>query len=89
MHRIVDEAVALEREFCCDALSVALVGMNAALMAQYIEYVADRLLAALGCAKLYSVANPFDWMVRHNTCRRDCPSCIMLIMFTKINNIFC
>ena len=34
VHRIVSEAVELEREFCCDALSVALVGMNAGLMAQ-------------------------------------------------------
>lgn len=64
IHRIVGEAVALEREFCCEALSVALVGMNATLMAQYIEYVADRLLTTLGCTKLYNVANPFDWMVR-------------------------
>jgi ribonucleoside-diphosphate reductase subunit M2 len=102
---IVAEAVALEREYCCEALSVALVGMNAKLMSQvgahagrragnprgrarqpgkcarsrpvapwrlcarapaclpqYIEYVADRLLVALGYGKLYNVANPFDWM---------------------------
>jgi ribonucleoside-diphosphate reductase subunit M2 len=45
---IVDEAVALEREFCCEALSVSLVGMNARQMAEYIEFVADRLLVALG-----------------------------------------
>lgn len=36
--------------------------MNADLMAQYIQFVADRLLVALGCAKLYNVTNPFDWM---------------------------
>jgi ribonucleoside-diphosphate reductase subunit M2 len=41
-HTIVAEAVELEREFCCEALSVSLVGMNAGLMAQYIEFVADR-----------------------------------------------
>jgi ribonucleoside-diphosphate reductase subunit M2 len=62
VHAIVAEAVALERAFCCDALSVALVGMNAALMATYIEFCADRLLVALGHPKLYGVANPFDWM---------------------------
>ena len=62
VHRIVGEAVELEREFCCEALSCALVGMNAALMAQYIEFVADRLLLELGCSRLYGVANPFDWM---------------------------
>ncbi len=62
MHRIVKEAVDLEHEFCCTALPVSLVGMNAALMGQYIEYVADRLLVELGCEKLYNSLNPFDWM---------------------------
>jgi ribonucleotide reductase beta subunit family protein with ferritin-like domain len=36
--------------------------MNAVLMRQYIEFVADRLLVALGCPKHYSAANPFDFM---------------------------
>ena len=62
VHRIVKEAVDLEHEFCCTALPVSLVGMNAALMGQYIEYVADRLLVELGCEKLYNSLNPFDWM---------------------------
>ncbi|XP_076957846.1 ribonucleoside-diphosphate reductase small chain A-like [Bidens hawaiensis] len=39
-----------------------LVGMNGDLMSEYIEFVADRLLGALGCGKLYGVQNPFDWM---------------------------
>jgi ribonucleoside-diphosphate reductase subunit M2 len=62
VHSIVREAVELEHEFCCEALSVALVGMNAQLMGQYIDYVADRLLIALGYDKLFNVPNPFDWM---------------------------
>ena len=41
---------------------VELIGMNAGLMRQYIEFVADRLLVSLGAAKLYNVANPFPWM---------------------------
>mmetsp|Transcript_38593 Transcript_38593/g.98709 ORF Transcript_38593/g.98709 Transcript_38593/m.98709 type:complete len:416 (+) Transcript_38593:214-1461(+) len=60
--KIVREAVDLEREFVCDALSCSLVGMNANMMASYIEFVADRLLLALGCEKLYHASNPFDWM---------------------------
>ena len=36
--------------------------MNADLMAQYIRFVADRLLVALGAEKLYHASNPFDWM---------------------------
>ncbi|XP_010249023.1 PREDICTED: ribonucleoside-diphosphate reductase small chain-like [Nelumbo nucifera] len=59
---IVAEAVEIEREFVCDALPCALVGMNADLMSQYIEFVADRLLGALGYGKIYNVQNPFDWM---------------------------
>lgn len=62
VHQIVGDAVALEREFCCEALSVGLMGMNSDLMAQYIEFVADRLLVTLKCEKLYNTRNPFDWM---------------------------
>ncbi|KAL7135932.1 hypothetical protein ABFS83_11G131500 [Erythranthe nasuta] len=59
---IVGNAVEIEREFVCDALPCALVGMNGEMMSQYIEFVADRLLNALGCGKMYNVQNPFDWM---------------------------
>lgn len=59
---IVADAVEIEREFVCDALPCALVGMNCELMSQYIEFVADRLLVSLGCSKLYGATNPFDWM---------------------------
>ena len=59
---IVTEAVEIEKEFICDALPVDLIGMNSRLMSQYIEFVADRLLVALGNEKSYNVKNPFDWM---------------------------
>ncbi|ORY05845.1 reductase M2 polypeptide variant 3d [Basidiobolus meristosporus CBS 931.73] len=59
---IITEAVVIEQEFLTDALPVALIGMNAKLMGQYIEFVADRLLVALGCPKVYEVENPFDFM---------------------------
>ncbi|KAM1323407.1 hypothetical protein ACFX2I_044728 [Malus domestica] len=59
---IVRNAVEIEKEFVCDALPCALVGMNGDLMSTYIEFVADRLLGALGYGKLYNVQNPFDWM---------------------------
>ena len=52
----------MEKEFICDALPVDLIGMNSRLMSQYIEFVADRLLVALGNEKTYNVPNPFDWM---------------------------
>lgn len=59
---IVLGSVVIEQEFCTDALPVNLVGMNAGLMKQYIEFVADRLLVQLGCDKYYNSPNPFDFM---------------------------
>ncbi len=59
---IICEAVVGEQEFVTDALPVSLIGMNADLMKQYIEFVADRLLVALGVEKVYNVANPFPFM---------------------------
>jgi len=54
--------VSIEQEFVTDALPVDLIGMNAKLMSQYIEFVADRLLGELGCNKIYNSTNPFDFM---------------------------
>lgn len=59
---IIRNAVEIEKEFVSDALPVKLIGMNSQLMCQYIEFVADRLLNALGCPKVFKVANPFDFM---------------------------
>ncbi|MBD2723813.1 ribonucleoside-diphosphate reductase small subunit [Hymenobacter sp. 5317J-9] len=59
---IIRDAVTIEQEFVTDALPVSLIGMNAKAMSQYIEFVADRLLVALGCGKIYNATNPFDFM---------------------------
>lgn len=59
---IITNAVEIEKEFVCDALPVRLIGMNADLMSQYIEFVADRLLVELGCPRYYNSENPFDFM---------------------------
>jgi len=59
---IIKDAVEIEKEFVTDALPVRLIGMNADLMCQYIEFVADRLLSELNCEKLYNSSNPFDFM---------------------------
>ncbi|GAB9464307.1 hypothetical protein Gpo141_00001742 [Globisporangium polare] len=62
VHEIIKDAVIIEKEFVRDSLPVELIGMNSALMCQYIEFVADRLLHALGVPKVYGASNPFDWM---------------------------
>ncbi|MBX7226121.1 MAG: ribonucleotide-diphosphate reductase subunit beta [Chitinophagales bacterium] len=59
---IICDAVACEKEFVSEALPVSLIGMNADTMSQYIEFVADRLLLALGYNKVYNTENPFPWM---------------------------
>jgi ribonucleoside-diphosphate reductase beta chain len=60
--KIITDAVVIEKEFVSDAIPVRLIGMNADLMCQYIEFCADRLLLALGCDKFYNASNPFDFM---------------------------
>lgn len=62
VHEIIQTAVSIEKEFVCKCLPVDLIGMNAARMSEYIEFVADRLLDALGCDKIWGTANPFEWM---------------------------
>jgi len=62
VYNIIRDAVAIEKEFITDALPVALIGMNAKLMQQYIEFVADRWLSELGYPKIYNTTNPFDFM---------------------------
>lgn len=59
---IISDAVAIEKEFITEALPVKLIGMNADLMKQYIEFVADRWLVELGNPKIYNSSNPFDFM---------------------------
>lgn len=59
---IIIDALDIEREFILESLPVRLIGMNSDLMAQYLEFVTDRLLVELGCEKVYNSANPFNFM---------------------------
>jgi ribonucleoside-diphosphate reductase beta chain len=63
-HKMIREAVKCEKEFIIDALPCSLIGMNAKMMSQYIEFVADRLLVQLGYPKIWNTANPFPFMER-------------------------
>jgi ribonucleoside-diphosphate reductase beta chain len=63
-HKIMREAVMIEKEFIIESLPCALIGMNAKMMSSYIQFVADRLLVQLGYEKLYETANPFPFMER-------------------------
>ena len=62
IEEILLDALKIEREFITESLPASLIGMNAKLMTQYLEFVTDRLLLQLGCEKKYNVTNPFDFM---------------------------
>jgi ribonucleoside-diphosphate reductase beta chain len=63
-NKLMREAVKIEKEFIMEALPCSLIGMSAPRMGEYIEFVADRLMVALGYAKIWNTANPFPWMER-------------------------
>jgi ribonucleotide reductase beta subunit family protein with ferritin-like domain len=62
LYEIIDDAVNIEKSFINDSISCSMIGMNTTLMDQYIEFVADRLIAQMGYTKLYNSDNPFDFM---------------------------
>jgi ribonucleoside-diphosphate reductase beta chain len=59
---IISSALEIEKEFITESLPVSLIGMNADLMKQYLEYVADNLLIDLKCSPMFNAKNPFDFM---------------------------
>ena len=70
-HKMIREAVRIEKEFITEALPVSLIGMNAKLMSHYIEFVADRLLVQLGYPKIWNTACPFPFMERISLSSKD------------------
>ena len=62
IREILVDALNIEREFITESLPASLIGMNAKLMTQYLEFVTDRLLVELQCEKEFNVSNPFDFM---------------------------
>ena len=62
IHTLLSGAVEIEKEFITESIPCRMIGMNAKLMKQYIEFVADRLCLQLGYDKIYKSLNPFDFM---------------------------
>lgn len=71
VHKLIREAVKIEKKFITKSLPCELIGMNATLMAQYIEFVADRLCLMLGYPKIYCSTNPFSFMERISMENKD------------------
>jgi ribonucleoside-diphosphate reductase beta chain len=59
---ILLSALDIEKEFILESLPVSLIGMNADLMKQYLEFVVDGLLSQLNCEKVFNTKNPFEFM---------------------------
>jgi len=60
--KIIEEAVEIETVFITEGISCAMLGMNIAMMKQYVRFDCDRLMIQLGYGKIYNVANPFYFM---------------------------
>jgi ribonucleoside-diphosphate reductase beta chain len=56
------EAVDCEAAFADDVLSLGVSGISTASMRQYLQYMADRRLVALGIEPVFGSKNPFDFM---------------------------
>ena len=59
---LVKQATKLEYEYAQAVFPRGIFGMNADGFKQYIEYIADRRLGAVGLPKQFNVKNPFPWM---------------------------
>jgi ribonucleoside-diphosphate reductase beta chain len=59
---MIKEAVDCEMAFANDTLSMGVSGLSPNDMLQYLQYVADRRLKALGMATVFHVKNPFGFM---------------------------
>lgn len=62
VHNMFRDALEIEKEFITESVPCGLIGMNSKVMSQYIEYVADGLLAALGYERIFFNTNPFPFM---------------------------
>ena len=63
--RIIDrirEAVELEIAYAADCLPRGVLGLNADLFRDYVQFIADRRLERIGLPRQYGARNPFPWM---------------------------
>lgn len=55
------DAVAIESTFITESIPCSMVGMNSTKMIQYIQYIADRLMKALGYQPIFNVEIPLEF----------------------------
>jgi len=61
--QMILEGTALEIEYARDTMPRGVLGMNAAMMEEYLQFIANRRLTQLGLPEQFpGAANPFPWM---------------------------
>ena len=61
--QMILEGTAIEIEYARDTMPRGVLGMNAAMMEEYLHFIANRRLTQLGLAEQFPGAqNPFPWM---------------------------
>jgi ribonucleoside-diphosphate reductase beta chain len=58
----ITKAVELECAYADDCLPKGIIGLNADMIKQYMQYIADRRLERLNLPLTYNVTNPFPWL---------------------------
>ena len=59
---MIKEAVKYEYAYAADCLPQGVLGLNAEMFQDYVQYIADRRIERIGLKALYGSKNPFPWM---------------------------
>lgn len=62
IYTMIDEAIACEMVFAHDLLDLGIAGLSVKDMKEYLQFVANQRLVALGLAPAYKAKNPFQFM---------------------------
>lgn len=61
--KLIREGVELEHQYAIDTMPRGILGLNAGMFREYLEFIANRRCAQIGLPEQYSGAgNPFPWM---------------------------
>ena len=61
--QMILEGTQIEIEYARDTMPRGVLGMNAQMMEEYLQFIANRRLAQLGLPEQFQgVTNPFPWM---------------------------
>lgn len=63
IREMVSDAVAIETEFINTSIPCDMIGMNSSMMAEYVKYVADRLMRDVDLEPIFRSENPFPFMI--------------------------